>query len=400
MKSHAGTPLAPMLPLERRAVGIVALVAVSRLFGLFALLPVIALFAADLRGATPVLVGFAVGGYGLTQAALQLPLGALSDRLGRVPVIVGGLLVFALGSLTAAMSDSIYGVIIGRLLQGAGAISATLTALLSDATREQVRTRSMAFLGIGIGSAFLLALVFGPVIAGIAGVRSLFYLAACLGAAGILLVALLPSGIKRPPTRQRPPLSAAFRPELLRLDLYMMLLHGILTAMFVALPFLLTDRLGLSLGAHWPIYVIAMLASLVGAVPLIIADDRGARRGTLPAALALLVVGVAMLAFAATSRVLIVTALAIFFAGFNFLEAGLPARLSMLARPEERGASLGLFSSAQFLGAFLGGVAGGVMLSTGGATDVFAAVAGVSGLWLAGHAWWGRGRNPAQSAET
>ena len=389
-----------MLPLERRTVGIVALVAVARLFGLFALLPVVALFAADLRGATPFLVGLAVGGYGLTQAALQLPLGALSDRIGRIPVIVAGLLVFALGSLTAAYSDTIYGVIIGRLLQGAGAISATLSALLSDATREEVRTRSMAFLGIGIGSAFLLALVFGPVIAGIAGVRALFYLAACLGVAAILLLGLLPSGIPRPATEERPPLSAAFRPELLRIDVYNLLLHGILTAMFVALPFLLNQRLGLELSSHWPIYVTAMLASLLGAIPLIVADDRGARRGTLAIALALLLVGVALLAFAATSRMLIVAALAIFFAGFNFLEAGLPARLSLLARPEERGASLGLFSSAQFLGTFLGGVAGGMLLSSDQPADVFTAAAVVAGIWLLGHVWLSRRRNAAQSAET
>ena len=150
---------------ERRAVGVIALIAICRMFGLFALLPVLALFAADLDGATPTLVGFAVGGYGLTQAALQIPFGSLSDRIGRIPVIVFGLLVFAAGSVIAGMSESINGVIAGRLLQGAGAISATLTALLADATREEVRTRSMAILGIGIGTSFLLALIAGPVIA-------------------------------------------------------------------------------------------------------------------------------------------------------------------------------------------------------------------------------------------
>ncbi|MDH3908265.1 MAG: MFS transporter, partial [Gammaproteobacteria bacterium] len=165
---------------ERRSVGVIALIAMIRMFGLFALLPVLSLYAAELRDATPLLIGLAVGGYGLTQAGFQVPLGALSDRVGRLPVIVGGLLVFAAGSLLAGASDSIYGVIAGRLLQGAGAISATLTALISDATREEVRTRSMAVFGVGIGLSFMIAMVIGPLVAGHFGVRSLFWAAAVL----------------------------------------------------------------------------------------------------------------------------------------------------------------------------------------------------------------------------
>jgi MFS family permease len=172
-----------MLPRERRAVGVVALIAIFRMFGLFALLPVLAIYAADLEGATPTLIGVAVGGYGLTQAMLQIPFGAMSDRIGRVPVILFGLLLFAAGSLIAGQSDTIFGVIAGRMLQGAGAISATLTALLADATREEMRTRSMAMLGIGIGSSFLLALIIGPIIAAATGVRSLFWVAAGMAVA-------------------------------------------------------------------------------------------------------------------------------------------------------------------------------------------------------------------------
>lgn len=400
MSTPAATPLVPMLPAERRTVAVVALVAISRLFGLFALLPVVALFAAELSGATPLLVGLAVGGYGLTQAALQLPLGALSDRIGRIPVVVGGLSVFVLGSVVAATSDTIYGVIAGRLLQGGGAVSATLTALLSDATREEVRTRAMAVLGIGVGSTFMLALVAGPAIAAVAGVRGLFFLAAGMGGAAALMLVLLPGKIGPPQTASRGSLRAAFRPELLRLDLYILLLHGLLTALFVGLPFLLSERLGLPLGGHWPIYVLAMLLSLLGTVPLIVADDRGGRSGTVRIALFLLLAGAAMLAFAAANRTLIVAALAVFFAGFNFLEAGLPARLSILARRGERGASLGLFSSSQFLGAFLGGLAGGALLSAGRPTDVFLAALGVTGCWFALHAWSQMRRNGMQSSET
>ncbi|MGB5347878.1 MAG: MFS transporter, partial [Woeseia sp.] len=168
--------ITPMLPGERRVVATVAAVAVCRMFGLFALLPVLAVFSGELAGATPLLIGIAVGGYGLTQALLQVPFGVLSDRLGRVPVLLFGLALFAAGSLLAANSESIYGVVAGRLLQGAGAVSATLTALLADATRESVRTRTMAIFGIAIGSSFLLALILGPVVAAAGGVRALFWL--------------------------------------------------------------------------------------------------------------------------------------------------------------------------------------------------------------------------------
>ncbi len=388
-----------MLPAERRAVGLVALIAVLRMFGLFALLPVLALYAAGLDGATPLLVGIAVGGYGLTQAGLQIPMGALSDRIGRLPVIVGGLLVFAAGSLLAAGSESIQGVIAGRFLQGAGAISATLTAFLSDVTRPEVRTRSMAVLGIGIGTAFLLALIAGPAIAAVTGARTLFLVAAGVAVVAAVLALALPRPPQDAAPTERGPLAAAFRPELLRLDVYVLLLHALLTALFVALPFVLTNRLDLPLGAHWQVYVTALLLSLVGTIPLIIADDRRGKQSTLFVALLLLFVGVCLLTFAAASQALLAGALAIFFAGFNFLEAGLPARLSLLASAGARGASLGVFSSAQFLGAFLGGVGAGALLSAGRPTDVLLAAAALTGIWLAAHGWPRTARNVADSPE-
>ncbi len=397
MKQSSDTLLSPMLPGERRAVGVIALVAMFRMFGLFALLPVLSLYAAGLEGATPTLVGLAVGGYGLTQAALQIPLGALSDRLGRVPVIVGGLVVFAAGSLIAADSETVYGVIAGRLLQGAGAISATLSALLADATRTQVRTRSMAVLGIGIGASFVIALVIGPVIAAASGVRSLFVLGAIVAGIAALLLALLPGGIREPDRSARTDLRAALRPSLIRLDLYVFLLHAVLTGIFVALPFLLSDRLELPVAEHWKIYVTALVVSLVGTVPLIIVDDRRGKQGTIRIALVLLLGGLSMLTFLSGTLPLTLASLAVFFAGFNFLEAGLPARLSVLAEGEQRGASLGVFSSAQFLGAFAGGLAGGALLSGGRPTDVFAVAAASTAAWLVIHHW--RGRNRADAAE-
>ena len=374
-----------MLPVERRAISVIALMAMCRMFGLFALLPVLAIFAADLQDATPALIGLAVGAYGLTQAVLQIPFGAISDRIGRVPVIVFGLALFAAGSILAAQSDSIYGVIAGRLLQGAGAISATLTALLADATREAVRTRTMAIFGIAIGSSFLLALIIGPVIAAASGVRSLFWLAAVLAVVAALLLLLLPGGIERPAQRPDRRLSAAIRPDLLRLDLYIFVLHTLLTASFVALPFLLRDELHLALSDHWQMYVAALLTSLLGTVPLILADERKGKSSTLTIAILLLVLGQLMLAIAGFNLIIVYVALAVFFAGFNFLEAGLPARLSIRASGDLRGASLGVFSSSQFLGAFAGGLIGGHFLAGGDPSTVFAVCALLAGAWLVVH---------------
>lgn len=372
-----------MMAAEKRVVSVAALIAMLRMFGLFALLPVLSLYAAGLDGKTPLLIGLAVGAYGLTQAALQIPLGMLSDRIGRRPVILGGLFVFALGSVMAAMGDSIQAVIFGRLLQGAGAISATLSALVTDGTREQVRTRSMAFFGIGIGLSFLIALIVGPAIAAQAGVPALFWLAAVLAVVAALLLRLLPSDMEQPAAQQTWNLRPALRPELLRLDFYVFLLHAILTASFVALPFLLTSTLKLPLAEHWQIYVGALLVSLAGTVPLILRDERQGKSSTIGFAVGLVLLGLLLLAFFAFGVVTIFIALALFFAGFNFLEAGLPARLSVLADGDARGATLGVFSSAQFLGAFAGGLIGGRFLNAGDPSYVFFVCALLAAIWLA-----------------
>lgn len=372
-----------MLPIERRAVAVVALIAICRMLGLFALLPVLALYAAGLEGATPVLIGLAVGGYGLTQAALQIPFGSLSDRIGRTPVIILGLVLFAGGSVLAAQSENIYGVVAGRFLQGGGAISATLAAFLADATREEMRTRSMAVLGIGIGASFLLALIVGPIIASFNGVRFLFWFAAALALVAIFLVTLLPKGVERPERTSKRSLRSAFRPDLLRLDFYMFLLHFLLTASFVALPFVLRNELELPLVEHWKIYVGALLASLLGTVPLVMLDERQGKSATVTSAVTLLLIGQLMLVFASHAQLTVFVALAVFFAGFNFLEAGLPARLSIQAQGEVRGASLGVFASSQFLGAFAGGLFGGRFLASGDAHSVFIVCALTSLVWLA-----------------
>ena len=372
-----------MLASEKRVVSVAALIAMFRMLGLFALLPVLSPYAAQLDGNTPLLIGLAVGAYGLSQAILQIPLGMLSDRIGRKPVIIGGLAVFALGSVAAALGDTIQTVILGRLLQGAGAISATLAALITDGTREQVRTRSMAVFGVGIGLSFIIALVIGPAIAAYAGVASLFWMAALLALIGAALLRLLPADLQQPAAPERWDLRSALRPELLRLDFYVFLLHAMLTASFVALPFLLSKTLELPLTSHWQLYVGSLLVSLAGTIPLILRDERQGKASTVGFALMLMLLGLLLLAFVAFSVFPVFIALALFFAGFTFLEAALPARLSILADGRERGAMLGVFSSAQFLGAFVGGLIGGRFLGSGHPSDVFFVCALLAAIWLA-----------------
>jgi len=391
MSSENPEAIVAMQQSERRSVAVVALISMIRMFGLFALLPVLSLYASDLNQATPLLVGLAVGAYGLTAAGFQVPLGALSDRIGRMPVILIGLGIFAAGSVLAAMSDSIYGIIGGRLLQGAGAISATLTALIADATRKEVRTRSMAVFGIGIGLSFMVAMVAGPLFAAKFGVTALFWLAAILAILAGLLLLLLPD---IPPARKRTSwnLLPALRPDLLRVDSYVFLLHTIMTATFVALPFLLTRRLGMQLTDQWKMYIGALLLSLVVTVPMIMKDHRQGQGKLIGIAVSMILFAQLGLTFFGFSITWAFIALSIYFAGFNFLEAALPARLSVMAEDDVRGASLGVFASAQFLGAFIGGLIGGRFLGQDRPGDVFFVCALIALIWLAMQGF-GRSRN-------
>ena len=382
MSSENPTTTITMDATERRSVAVVALISMIRMFGLFALLPVLSLYATDLEHQTPLLIGMAVGAYGLTAALFQVPLGALSDRIGRTPVIILGLGVFVAGSALAAMSDSIYGIIAGRLLQGAGAISATLSALIADSTRKEVRTRSMAIFGIGIGLSFMVAMVAGPLLAAAFGVRSLFWIAAGLAVVAAFLLKLLPD---IPPAKKNESwnMLPALRPDLLRVDSYVFLLHTIMTATFVALPFLLTRRLEMPLTDHWKMYVGALLLSLVITVPMIMKDHHQGRGRLIGIAITMILVAQLALSFLGLSVTPVFLALVVYFAGFNFLEAALPARLSVLAEDDVRGASLGVFSSAQFLGAFIGGLLGGHFLGQGRPGDVFFVCALLAAIWLA-----------------
>lgn len=367
-------------PDEQRVVLLSALIAMLRMFGVFALLPVLSVYAARCDDATPLLIGLAVGAYGLTQAGMQIPLGMLSDRIGRVPVIAAALLLLATGSLVAATSESIYGVIAGRLMQGAGAISAALVALIADATRQHVRTRSLAVYGLGFGLAFMIAVIAGPAIAASAGVRGVFLAAAFAALLAVLLLFALPT-VHRPLARPTWSLRPALRSELLWLDAHVFLLHAILTASFVALPLFLNQRLDLPLDKHWMVYLASLAASLAITVPLIVRDERQGRTAYLKLAIGLIVGAQLIFAFAGFSLAAVIVALALFFGGFNFLEAGLPARLSNEADEAVRGASLGVFSTAQFLGIFAGGLFGGRFLAAG-PPFVFLLCAALAAAWL------------------
>ena len=372
-----------MLGAEKRSLGVITAVAMFRMLGLFALLPVLSLYAAGLDGATPLLVGMAVGAFGLTQACLQVPMGAVSDRVGRIPVLLAGLAVFALGSAVAAMADSIHGVVVGRLLQGAGAISATLTALVADVTRPEVRTRSMAVIGIGIGVSFLVAMIFGPAFAASFGVRALFWFGVFVAAVSAALLLALPTPAAQPPNRTSWDIRPALRADLLRLDFYVFLLHAVLTAMFVALPFLLANTLGLPITQHWQMYVGALLLSLPATIALIVRDEREGKGLLIGTAVSLLVASQLLLTFGGFHWGMILLAMTLFFSGFNFLEASLPARLSVLADDDARGATLGVFSMSQFLGAFAGGLLGGRFMAGGRPGDVFFVCMLLAAIWLA-----------------
>lgn len=252
----------------------------------------------------------------------------------------------------------------------------------------------MAIFGVGIGFSFIIALVVGPAIAAYAGVPMLFWMAAVLALVGVGLLRFLPDGIEQPAALPNWNLRSALRPELLRLDFYVFLLHAMLTASFVALPFLLGNTLELPLTSHWQLYVGALLVSLAGTIPLILRDERQGKAATVGLALILILIGLLLLAFVAFSIFPVFVALALFFAGFTFLEAALPARLSILAAGNERGAMLGVFSSAQFLGAFTGGLIGGRFLGSGNPGDVFFVCALLAGIWLASSSLFRQKENP------
>jgi MFS family permease len=382
-----------MTPVERRASVSLASIFGLRLLGLFLVLPVFSLEARHYPGGDdPALVGLAMGIYGLTQALLQMPFGFASDRYGRKRVIVIGLLVFAVGSFIAAFAGSLPVLIVGRSLQGAGAVSAAVTALLADLTRDSVRTKAMALVGGSIGVMFAIALVAAPVLAEHIGLSGLFGLTGCLALAGVAAVLWwVPAEPVHAADAPRAPLSDLWqRPDLLRLNFSVFALHAVQLSMWVAVPALLVQA-GLPKERHWWVYLPAVVASFVvmGAA-LFPLERKGHLRAALRGSVGLVaLVQAGLLALslmggqaAAWGVAPLALLLLVFFCGFNALEASLPSLVSRLAPGALRGSALGAYNTLQSLGLFAGGALGGVLVKLGGPIGLFASTLLLSVVWL------------------
>jgi len=375
-----------MTPEERRAGASLASIFALRMLGLFLILPVFSVYAKTLPGGDNLaLVGFALGAYGLTQAFFQIPYGIASDYFGRKLVIVIGLLIFALGSFVAAWAPDMTWIIVGRVLQGAGAISAAVTALAADLTREEHRTKVMAMIGSSIGLVFALSLVGAPLLYGWIGMGGLFIMTGVLALAAIVLLLKAVPPAPPPHGHEKLPLRRViFDADLLRLNLGIFVLHMVQMAMFVVLPHALVDHGGLDAAAHWKVYLPAVLVSFAIMVPAIIAAERKDKmRPIFLAAVGLLVVVQGGLYLLHESLWVLALWLLLFFVAFNVLEATLPSLVSRTAPPAAKGAALGVYNTTQAIGLFIGGAAGGYIAQHFGDNAVFAACTGLVLIWLA-----------------
>lgn len=379
-----------MYPHEWRAATSLALVYALRMLGMFLVLPVLALYAAALPGAenNGAMVGMAMGIYGLTQAVLQLPLGMASDRFGRKKVIYAGLAVFAAGSFMAAAADTLEMLVLARAVQGAGAVSAAVTALLADLTRDEVRTRAMAMIGLSIGLTFAASLAVAPALAAQIGVKGLFVLTGVLSAAGIAVVAWftpnpveskLHEDAQAQPSRMADVLKDG---RLLSLNFGIFALHAAQMALFTALPFALVE-LGLVKEQHWQIYLPVTLIGLVAMVPLIIVGEtRNRLKQVFVAGIACIAAAQIGLLWGLHSVWAVAVFLAVYFVGFNVLEASLPSMVSKTAPSDLKGTAMGVYNTMQSVGLFAGGAAGGLLFQHYGFNGVFAFCSGLMLLWL------------------
>ena len=366
-----------MSRVEKRTAISLAGVFSTRMLGLFMILPVFSVLAEKMPDYTPTLAGIALGIYGLTQAALQIPLGFLSDKIGRKPVIIGGLLIFALGSVVAASADSLLWIAVGRALQGLGAIASAVMALAADLTREEHRMKVMASIGMSIGFSFAVALVLGPVINSWFGLSGIFWLTAVLAVCGMLIVWLwVPTPVISTFHRDAQVETGWFKSalsdtQLLRLNASILILHSILMSSFIVMPFILRDRLGLVVEEHWQIYLPILFLSMVGVVPLIIVGEKK-RKLKQMLILAIIVLALSELGFLLVGHSLagITFMLLFFFLAFNLVEATMPSLVSKMAPAAHKGTAMGAYSSSQFLGVFIGGAMGGWLSQHNGLDSV------------------------------
>ena len=370
---------------EKRAGGALASIFALRMLGLFLILPVFAIHAQSIPGGDDLtLVGIALGAYGLTQAMFQIPFGMAADRFGRKRVIVIGLLLFAFGSAVAALSADIWWTIVGRVLQGAGAISAAVTALAADLTREQHRTKVMAMIGSSIGLVFAISLVAAPALYAAIGMAGIFWMTAALAIAAIGLVThVVPPAPPLPPGPEPRFHEVLLDTQLLRLNFGIFTLHMVQMAMFVVVPGLLIRYGDLPLASHWKVYLPAVLASFVLMVPaIILAEKRNKVQPVFVAAIGLLLATLLVMWLGSSSFLFVAGGLLSFFVAFNILEAMLPSLISRIAPPRAKGAALGVYNTTQALGLFLGGALGGWLVKNYDAGAVFIGAAAMVALWL------------------
>ncbi len=352
----------------------VSFIMATRMLGLFMLFPVISVYAtSDYNNTTPFLIGLAIGIYGLTQAFFQIPFGYLSDRFGRKPLLYIGLCLFFFGSILAAISTDIIYVILGRALQGSGAISAVLMAFLADSISEENRSKANAFVGFQIGLAFMLSLIIGPIIASIAGLSGIFWSIAILSVISLTIVISLPH--TKPINYYRLSIEEfkkILNPKLLRLDFSVFTLHLMLTSTFIVMPLILVENNIINIADNWKLYLPAMIMSFVGMVPLIIiAEKLQKTKLILLVSITLLMISQLLFYELKLNFTIFLIILTLFFIAFNTIEAILPSLLSRIASSSKRGLAMGVFSTSQFLGTFFGGAIGGLIYDIFNLNSVF-----------------------------
>lgn len=374
---------------ELRAGIVMSLVMMLRMFGLFLILPVFSIYARKDPSASPMLIGLALGGYGITQAILQIPMGKLSDWIGRKPVIIGGLLCFALGSFIATSVQTIYGAIIGRIIQGTGAISPAVMSLLADMTREEVRTKVMSLVGMSIGFSFLLALLIAPLIVEHINMSGIFMVSGLAALIAILVLMWLPEkteSFNTEPTKEtEEPISPNSKQKLRSNYIGVGCLHAVLTMNFIVVPITLADRLNLATKTHAMIYLLAMLISIPPFILIVWRSRQKNNWHISSMVIAFLLITELLLPWFGTTKISIILLLGCFFIGFNFLEASMPANVSRESKKKNRGTIMGIYATWQFMGAFLGGVLGGILLHQFGNTSVFYGSAVLIIFWLIAH---------------
>lgn len=380
---------AALSALEKRTISGLSLIFALRMLGLFMILPVFSLSAQQYSHSTPILIGLAIGAYGLTQALLQIPFGMLSDRIGRKKVIFLGLVLFALGSVVAAIADSIYTVILGRLLQGSGAIAAVVMALTADLTRDQHRTKAMAAIGISIGLSFSVALAGGAALENWIGLNGIFWATALMAVFGMaILYWWVPTPYRHKQHQDMKPARAQIgevlaNTSIMRLVISILVLHLLLTLSFFALPIALQDFAGVDKADLALTYLPVLLLAFLTMVPFILlAEKQRKMKIVFIGAIAVLAIAQLGWALLPSSVAMLMICLWLFFTAFNILEASLPSMMSKLSPIKNKGTAMGIYSSAQFIGAFLGGILGGIIYGVGDISWIFWSAGIISTAWL------------------